>query len=131
MSVKFPSTQRIARHPMDKEDLISVYTVKSSAEAEIVRASLESVGIACQIGGESQAGLAGVLEIDILTHVSDAEKARKHMRLLRKEKKERRQRRLEAKKARAMETPVGPSDAIQEMQKPPLPSTDFMEKDEQ
>jgi hypothetical protein len=113
---------------MEKEDLVSVYTVKSSAEAEIVRASLESVGIACQIGGESQAGLAGVLEIDILTHVSDAEKARKHMRLLRKEKKERRQRRLEAKKAREAERPVVPSDAIQELQKPPMPATDYMDK---
>jgi hypothetical protein len=114
---------------MDKEDLVSVYTVKNSAEAEIVRGSLESVGIACQIGGESQAGLAGVLEIDILTHVSDAEKARKHLRLLRKEKKERRHRRLEAKKAReAQEAPTGPSEAIQEMKKPPMPGTDYMEK---
>jgi hypothetical protein len=114
---------------MENEDLVSVYTVKSSAEAEIVRGSLESVGIACQIGGESQAGLAGVLEIDILTHVSDAEKARKHLRLLRKEKKERRQRRLEAKKSREeQETRVGPSEGIQEMKNPPLPSTDYMEK---
>ncbi|HZZ77605.1 MAG TPA: DUF2007 domain-containing protein [Gemmataceae bacterium] len=113
---------------MENEDLISVYTVKSTAEAEIVRGSLESVGIPCQIGGESQAGFSGVLEIDILTHVSDADRARKHLRLLRKEKKERRQRRLEAKKAREAETHTGPSDAIQALPRPPLPSTDFMEK---
>ena len=111
----------------DKEDLVSVYTVNSAPEAEIVRASLESVGIPCQIGGESQAGLAGVLEIDILTHVSDVEKARKHLKLLRKEKRERKHRRAEAKKAKEAETHAAPSDAIQEM-KPPMPSTGITEK---
>jgi hypothetical protein len=67
---------------MDTEDLVSVYTVNSPTEAEIIRGVLESAGIACQIGGETQAGLAGVLSIDILTHASDAEAARKHLRQL-------------------------------------------------
>ena len=78
----------------ESEDLVSVYTVNSAAEAEIVRNALKEAGIACEIGGEMQAGLAGVLEINILTHVSDADAARKHLRLLRKEKKERHKRRL-------------------------------------
>lgn len=112
---------------MESEDLISVYTVQSATEAEIVRNSLKSAGIACEIGGEIQAGLTGVLTIDILTHVSDAERARKHLRQLRKEKKERHKRRVEAKKAReagSASAPAPSSDAIQEL-KPPLPSTEI------
>jgi hypothetical protein len=111
----------------DKEDLVTVYTVNSAPEAEMVRAALESVGIPCQIGGETQAGLAGVLEIDILTHVSDVEKARQHLKLLRKEKRERKHRRAEARKAREAEAHTAPSDAIQEM-KPPMPSTGIVEQ---
>ena len=108
---------------MDSEDLVTVYTVNSAAEAEIVRSAFQADGIPCEIGGETQAGLAGVLEIDILTHVSDADRARKLLRLLRKEKKERRKRHLEAKHAReAAANTTNTSEAIQEL-KPPLPET--------
>lgn len=116
---------------MDSEDLVTVYTVNSAAEAEMIRNAFKSVGIPCEIGGETQAGLAGVLEIDILTHVSDADRARKHLRLLRKEKKERHKRHLEAKKARETAADsaaaAGTGDAIQEL-KPPLPETGIKKK---
>ncbi len=108
---------------MDSEDLVTVYTVNSDVEAEIIRNALMAEGIACEIGGETQAGLAGVLEIDILTHASDADRARKVLRQLRKEKKERRQRHMEAKK----EKEAADSAAIQEL-KPPLPETGITEK---
>ena len=97
---------------MEPEDLVSVYTVTSPAEAEIVRSSLESVGIACQIGGETQAGLAGILEIDVLTHANDADKARKHLRLLKHEKLERKKKRIADRMAEPSPTDV--SEAIQE-----------------
>lgn len=67
---------------MESENLVSVHTVSSPTEAEIIRNALKSVGIACEIGGEGQAGLAGVLAIDILTQESDAEEAREYLRTL-------------------------------------------------
>jgi hypothetical protein len=103
---------------MDSEDLVSIYTVKSATEAEIVCNALKSVGIAAQVGGETQAGLAGVLEIDILTHASQAHEAKKYLRQLRREKKERHQRRVAARKAReagAAPADTGSSEAIQEL----------------
>jgi hypothetical protein len=96
---------------MDAQDLVPVYTVQSPAEAEIIRNAFKSDGIACEIGGESQAGLAGVLSIDILVHASDVDKARKCLRILRREKVERKKKRMEARKAKDAEHP---SDAIQE-----------------
>lgn len=102
---------------MDGEDLVSVYTVQSPTEAELVRNALKSAGIACEIGGESQAGLAGVLAIDILVHADDVPAARKHLRTLRRERKERR---LRAKEAKAARPPS--SEAIQD-KKPPRNKT--------
>src|SRR6476646_1247096 len=67
---------------MDLADLVPVCSVNHPTEAEIIRSALESAGIPCQIGGESQAGLAGVLEIDVLMRASDADRARKHLRSL-------------------------------------------------
>src|SRR5262245_23262879 len=84
----------------EQDDLVSVYTVTNPAEAEVIRGALESAGIQCTIGGESQAGLTGVLSIDILTPAEDADRARKELKQLRKEKKERRQAHLEKMKER-------------------------------
>jgi hypothetical protein len=107
---------------MDDDDLTSVYTVKNPTEAEIVRNALQSIGIACQIGGETQAGLAGVLEIDVLVHASDVPAARKHLRQLKREKIARKKKRAEARKARAKDV----SEAIQE--KPPARSSDAIQE---
>ncbi len=105
---------------MADEELVSVYTVKSPTEAELVRNALKSVGIPCEIGGEGQAGFSGVFEIDILTPASEVDAARKYLRKLRREKQQRRKQRREAKSAKEAKTDV--SEAIQEKpprQKPP------------
>ena len=103
---------------MESEDLVTVFTVKSPTEAEMVRNALKAVGIACEIGGEGQAGLAGVLEIDVLVHASDVNAARKHLRNLRREKLQRKKRRVEARKATAADAT---SEAIQEIPPPKKP----------
>ena len=104
---------------MDPEDLVSVCTVTSPTEAEIIRNALQSVGIACEIGGWSQAGLAGVLEISVLAHANEVKEARKYLRKLRREKIERRRKHVAARKARA--EPPDVSQAIQEV--PPRKSS--------
>jgi hypothetical protein len=97
---------------MEPEDLVPVCSVQSPTEAEMIRNTLKSVGIACEIGGEGQAGLAGVLQIDLLVHASDVDPARKHLRNLRREKLERKRKRAQARKAKATDAT---SEAIQEM----------------
>lgn len=107
---------------MENDDLVTIFTVQSPAEAEIIRSSLESVGISCTIGGEGQAGFAGVLSIDILTSVDDADRARKHLRLLEREKIQRRRDLRERKKAReAGNENTSPPD----LEPPENPSTDI------
>ena len=104
---------------MDSEDLVLVCTVKSPTEAELIRGALKAVGIKSQIGGEGQAGFSGVFEIDILTHASDVDEARKYLRKLRREKLARKKKRAEKRKAKAEGKP---SEAIQELpprRKPP------------
>ena len=95
---------------MEPEDLVSLCTVQSAPEAEMIRAALESVDIACQIGGEGQAGFAGVFAIDVLVHESELSSARKYLRKLRREKLERKKKRAEAKK---LKQAGGSSEAIQ------------------
>ena len=107
---------------MDDQDLVTVRTVSNATEAEIIRGAMQAAGIACQIGGESQAGLAGVLAIDVLVHASDSGKARKLLRQVRRDKVERKKKRVAARKART-DGPGASSDAIQE-----LKSTDIKKK---
>ncbi|MBI2806922.1 MAG: DUF2007 domain-containing protein [Planctomycetes bacterium] len=97
---------------MDDQDLVSVFSVNTLPEAEIIRGMLQSAGIACQIGGETQAGLAGVFAIDILTHASDSKKASKLLKEAQKAKKRRKKKRIAARKAKAQEAG---SEAIQEL----------------
>lgn len=111
---------------MENQDLVSVHTVQNATEAEIIRGALESVGISCTIGGEGQAGFAGFFEINVLTPVEDADRARKYLRQLRREKKERKKERIEKRKTKAAEPN---SEAIQEM-KPPLPPSSDIQKSE-
>ena len=103
---------------MESEDLVSVFTVKNPTEAEMVRNALKAVGIACEIGGEGQAGLAGVLEIDVLVHANDVGAARRYLRDLRREEAQRKKKRVEARKAREA---GATSEAIQEIPPPKKP----------
>ena len=104
---------------MDRSDLVSVMTVQNPMKAEIIRGALVSAGIPCEIGGETQAGFAGIggLGIDLLTQVGDVERARKHLRKLRHRTKLRKQRHAEAKKVHAEEA-ERLKNAVQELNKP-------------
>jgi len=73
---------------MDNQDLVTVCSVKNPTEAEVIRAALESIGIKCMIGGESQAGLAGVLAIDVMTSAADADRAQAFLDELRQQSQE-------------------------------------------
>ncbi len=106
---------------MERKDLACVCTVTSPTEAEIIRGVLQSAGIACEIGGEGQAGFAGVWAIDILTRAGDADQARKHLKQLKRNIRLRRKRRADAKMAKAAE---GSKEGIQEMK----PGTDIKKK---
>ena len=60
---------------MDANELIRVYTVNEPTHAELIRAELQSEGIACEVSGENQAGFAGVLTIEILVRAKDHDRA--------------------------------------------------------
>jgi hypothetical protein len=61
---------------MDDQEPVVVYTVNDPIRAELLRNVLQEEGIVAEISGESQAGLSGVLQIEILTKAADAERAR-------------------------------------------------------
>ena len=62
---------------MDAEEPVEVYSVTDPTLAELIRNALEEDGIVCEISGETQAGLSGVLDIQIMTRAIDADRARK------------------------------------------------------
>jgi hypothetical protein len=62
---------------IDTQDLVSVYTVKTAQQAEIIKNFLHGEGIACRIDGQGQLGLAGILDVALLVHAEDADRARK------------------------------------------------------
>ena len=59
-----------------EHELVHLTTVRTSGEAEVARLALEAEGIDCQIVGESQAGLAGVLPIKIYVRCVDLQRAK-------------------------------------------------------
>lgn len=61
----------------DPHELVKVSTVTEPTLAELLRAELASEGIRCEISGENQAGLAGVLSIQLLVQAIDADRARR------------------------------------------------------
>ena len=61
----------------DDEHLVKAYTLESAEIAEIIRAALETDGIKCSIANEHQAGLTGVMPIDIMVLESDYDAAHK------------------------------------------------------
>ena len=61
---------------MDADDLISVCTFSDPGKAEIIKNALLEEGIRCGLGGEHQAGFAGIFAIDVLVRAADAERAR-------------------------------------------------------
>lgn len=59
----------------DSHELVTVQRCRTAPDAEIVKNFLESEGIKAKIAGETQAGLTGIVEIPILVHAIDADKA--------------------------------------------------------
>jgi hypothetical protein len=74
---KFNTSGGGAPTMIDVQDLVTAYTVKTAEQAEIVKNFLHSEGIACRIDGEGQIGLAGIVDISLLVHAADADRARK------------------------------------------------------
>jgi hypothetical protein len=62
---------------MDSEELVSVYTLNDPGKAEIIKNALVAEGIRCELGGEHQAGLTGLFEIDVLVREVDVDRALK------------------------------------------------------
>lgn len=63
-------------HPGDPHELVTVYTVQEPTLAELLRQELANEGIRCEVSGENQAGLAGLLRIDLLVQSMDVDRAR-------------------------------------------------------
>jgi hypothetical protein len=61
---------------MDPDALVSVCTLTEPTRAELIRAELDAEGIDCVVSGDNQAGLAGVLRIDVMVNARDADRAR-------------------------------------------------------
>jgi hypothetical protein len=66
----------VQRSTGDPHELVTVYSVHEPTLAELLRQELATEGIRCEISGENQAGLAGVLKIDLLVQAVDADRAR-------------------------------------------------------
>ncbi|MCI0456999.1 MAG: DUF2007 domain-containing protein [Gemmataceae bacterium] len=67
---------------MEANDLVTVYTVASPVQAEIIKNALHAQGIRCFLEEEDQAGLAGLMGIAIKVQVPavDADRAEKFLR---------------------------------------------------
>jgi hypothetical protein len=61
---------------MHDDELVVVYETNDANDAEIVKVALESEGIMAFVEGEGQAGLTGVLEIEVVVKAADTERAR-------------------------------------------------------
>jgi hypothetical protein len=61
---------------MQDLDLVDVYTVRNPAIAEIIKNALEAEEIPCQLDNESQAGMTGIFDIQVLVRAADADRAR-------------------------------------------------------
>jgi hypothetical protein len=63
-------------HTGDPHELVRVYTVQEPTLAELLRQELAAEGIRCEISGENQAGLTGLLKIELHVQAADADRAR-------------------------------------------------------
>ncbi len=60
----------------DANEVEVVYTTNDVYEAEIIRNQLHDAGIKCELDGESQGGLPGIVETKVLVRAEDAGRAR-------------------------------------------------------
>ena len=62
---------------IDRDELVTAYTLKDPYKAEIIKNALCGEGIPCELDGEGQAGLSEILDIGVLVRAQDADLARK------------------------------------------------------
>ena len=62
---------------MEADEPVTVYTVNSPYEAEVIKMALQGEGLSCELDGEGQAGLSGILEIGILVPAREADRAQR------------------------------------------------------
>jgi hypothetical protein len=62
---------------MDYTDLVTVYTVANPIEAEVIKNALQAEGIRCFLEGIEQAGIIGLMALEIKVEVpaGDADRA--------------------------------------------------------
>jgi hypothetical protein len=60
---------------MTEDNWVEIYRLTDSAHASIIQNALEDEGIPCQLEGEHQGGLTGVLEVRLLVQPQDEERA--------------------------------------------------------
>ena len=66
---------------MDQNELVTVYTLTDPNRSEIIKGALQAEGIACELGGEGQAGFTGLWEIQVMVRADDADRAKKIIEL--------------------------------------------------
>jgi hypothetical protein len=62
---------------MNPQDVVTVDVVTNPLEAQMVANALRAEGIACTVEGLGQAGVDGNVEVRVLVHAWDADRARK------------------------------------------------------
>lgn len=65
---------------MDAHEFVTVYSVTDVNQAELIKAELQTECITCRLSGENQAGLSGILEIEIMVQAVDADAARRFIK---------------------------------------------------
>ena len=61
---------------MSDDQLTPVYASSDVNQAEIIKQALLHEGIRCELDGEHQAGLTGIMQVKVLVHAVDADRAR-------------------------------------------------------
>lgn len=61
---------------MDANEPVVIHTTNNLGEAEILKGVLLGEGIKCELEGENQRSLAGILPVKILVRAWDEERAR-------------------------------------------------------
>lgn len=60
---------------MDANELVVLCTTTNPSEAEFLKNLLEGEGVKCELDGENQGSLAGILDIRILVRAWDEDRA--------------------------------------------------------
>ena len=60
---------------MDANDPVVLCTTTNPGEAEFIKNLLEGEGVKCELDGENQGSLAGILDIRVLVRTWDEERA--------------------------------------------------------